>query len=103
MHAESLRHPDSEQDENLSDDEILSREKEKCHSSRDSLIEETESKETIKEWYASLTKREKTAVALKSAGYTETKIAGKMGIGHQRVSQLLHQSLRKYQKIKKLD
>ena len=39
VHAEDLRHPDNEEDEKLSDDEILSREKEKCYSSRDSIIE----------------------------------------------------------------
>jgi len=101
--AEDLRHPDNDEDEELSDDEILSREKEKRYSSRNSIVEWIEFKETIKEWYASLTKREKTAIDLKSADYTETEIADKMGIGHQRVSQLLHQSMRKYQKIKKLD
>ena len=103
VHAEDLRHPDNGKDEELSDDEILSREKEKRYSSRNSLVEETEAKETIKEWYSSLTEKEKTAIDLKSAGYTETEIADKMGISRQRVSQLLHQAMRKYQKIKNLD
>ena len=54
--AEDLRHPDNDEDEELSDDEILSREKEKRYSSRNSIVEWIEFKETIKEWYASLTK-----------------------------------------------
>jgi len=99
-HASDLRNPDEEADGELSDDEILSREKEKHYPSRDSVVEELESKETIEEWYKSLTESEKTATNLKSADYTEAKIADMMGISQQRVSQLLQQSLRKYKKLK---
>jgi RNA polymerase sigma factor (sigma-70 family) len=102
-HAEDLRHPDNQKDGKLSDDEIFSREKEKRYFSHNSLAEETESKETIKEWWASLTEKEKTAIDLKSVGLTETEIADKMGICHQRVSQLLSHSMRKYRKIKYFD
>jgi len=99
-HAADLRHPDSEEDEELSDEEILSREKEKYYPARDSIVEELESKETIEEWYNSLTEREKTVIDLKSADYTEAKIADMTGISQQRVSELLQQSVRKYQRLK---
>jgi len=99
-HAEDLRHADRKDDVELTEEEILSREKEKYYPSRDSIAEELESKETIEEWYNSLTEREKTVVNLKSANYTEAKIADITGISQQRVSQLLQQSLEKYQRLK---
>lgn len=99
-HAEDLRQRDKEEDERLSDDEILSREREKHYPSRDSVVEELESKETIEEWYNSLTEREKTVTNLKSAAYQEVEIAKMIGISQQRVSELLQQSLTKYQKLK---
>ncbi len=99
-HTADLRHPDSEEDEDLSDDEILSREKEKYRASGDPIVEELEFKETVEEWYNSLTESERTVTNLKSAGHTEAEIAKMMGISQQRVSQLLQQCLRKYQKLK---
>lgn len=99
-HAEDLRHTDREEDLELTDEEILSREKEKYYPSGDSIVEELESRETVEEWYNSLTESEKTVTDLKSADYTEAEIARMLGISQQRVSQLLQQSLRKYQKLK---
>jgi hypothetical protein len=66
MRAEDLCH--REEDSELIDEEILSREKEKYYPSRDPIAEELESRERIEEWYNSLTESEKTVTNLKSAG-----------------------------------
>ena len=99
-HAQDLRPRDREEDLELTDEKILSREREKYYPSCDSIVEQLESKETVEEWYNSLTEKEKTATDLKSAGYAQAEIARMMGISQQWVSQLLQQSLRKYQKLK---
>lgn len=85
MHAEDLRHLGREEDEELSDDEIISREKEKYCPSRDLVAEEVEAKENYKIWYGSLTEQDKTAVDL-SQRYNQREIAEQMGISQQRVS-----------------
>jgi DNA-directed RNA polymerase specialized sigma24 family protein len=99
-HVRDLCYQDEEQDEELSDDEILSRAKEKYHPSGDVVSKELESKKTIAEWYNSLTENEKTVTNLKSVGYTEVEIATTMGISQQRVSQLVQGAWRKWVKIK---
>jgi RNA polymerase sigma factor (sigma-70 family) len=99
-HISDLRHPDNEEDEGLSDEEVLSRENERPSPSRDAIVEELERKETIKERYSLLTEREKTVVKLKSQGYREEEIATIVGISQQRVSQLLRGAWAKWAKIK---
>ncbi len=86
-HASDLRSTDEEEDE-LLDEKILSREKEKYCPSRDPIVEEIESKETVEEWYNSLTESQKTITNLKSAGYTEAEIA-RMMKGRARASSWL--------------
>jgi len=95
-HASDLRHADNEEDEELTDEEILSREEEKHHPSRDALVKELEFKEKLSRWVSLLTESEKTATDLKSDGYTQIEIADMMGITQQRVSQLLCSALAKY-------
>lgn len=99
-HVRDLHHQDEQQDEELSDDETLSRAKEKYHPSGDVVLNELESRETIAEWYNSLTENQKTVTNLKSVGYTEVEIATTTGISQQRVSQLLQGAWRKWVKIK---
>lgn len=100
-HTEDLRHSDKKPDreENLSDEEILSREKEKYHPSRDPVADEVEAEENYRIWYRSLTEQEKTAVALSQVHDNQEDIAEQMEISQQRVSQLLLQALEKLRKI----
>jgi len=85
--------------EELSDDEILSRLRERYHPSADPVVQEMEAKDSSIAWYRSLTEKEKTAVNLAAEFDTEEEIAEEMGISQQRVSQLLGQALRKYRKL----
>ncbi len=98
-HASDFRTPDDEKAEELSDDEILSRLRERYHPSADPVVQEVEAKESAVAWYASLTEKEKTAVSLAAELDTEEEIAAEMGISQQRVSQLLKQTWRKYRKL----
>lgn len=98
-HAEDLRHPDREEDEELADDEILSREKEKYHPSRDPIPEALERKETLRKWWGELTEKERTATELMARFENQEKVAVVIGISQQRVSELLVQALEKLQKI----
>jgi RNA polymerase sigma factor (sigma-70 family) len=98
-HASDLRHADNEEDEELPDEEILSREEEKHHPSKDALVEELEFKEKLGHWVSLLTESEQTATNLTSDGYTQMEIADMMGITQQRVSQLLRSALAKYLNI----
>ena len=92
-HISDLRYADNEEDE------ILSRQKEKLHPSKDMLVEELESKEMVSGWRNLLTEREEKATQLKLDGYREVEIAKMMGISQQRVSQLLRSASAKYLKI----
>jgi RNA polymerase sigma factor (sigma-70 family) len=98
-HISDLRHPDNEEGEQLPDEEILGREIEKRHPSKDALVEELEFKEMLSRWTNLLTESEKTAASLKSDGYTQAEIAKQMGITQQRASQLLRSALAKYLKL----
>ncbi len=98
-HTQDFRYEGEEDDDELSDDEILSRQKEKRAPSGDVVLKQLESKEAIAEWYKSLTENEKTVTTLKSSGHTEVEIAATMGISQQRVSQLLQGAWRKWEKI----
>lgn len=98
-HANDLRYPDNEEDEELPDEEILSREKEKRHPSKDAIAEELEFKEMLSTWHSLLTESEKTATNLKATGYTQVEIARMMGISQQRASQVIGSALAKYFKI----
>jgi len=91
-------HRTPEEDE-LPEDEILSRLKERHHPSGDPVLQEVEANESSVAWYESLTEKEKTVVNLRLYGYSEEEIAREMGISQQRVSQLLKQALRKRGKI----
>jgi DNA-directed RNA polymerase specialized sigma24 family protein len=99
-HISDLRCADSEEDEELPDEEILSREKEKHRPSRNAVVEELEFEEMVGDWHKLLTEGEKTATNLKSDGYTQLEIARMMGISQQRVAQLLASAWAKYFKIK---
>jgi RNA polymerase sigma factor (sigma-70 family) len=90
---------EDEEGEELSIDEALSREKQKRSPAGDTVAEEVEAKETLRSWYGSLTVHEKRAISLKQTVDSEKEIAQKMGISQQRVSQLIDQALRKWQKI----
>jgi len=96
QHISDLRYADNEEDE------ILSRQKEKLHPSKDALVEELESKEMLSAWRSLLTQREEKATQLKLDGYREVEIAKMMGISQQRVSQLLRSASAKYLKIQDL-
>jgi len=96
QHISDLRYADNEEDE------ILSRQKEKLHPSKDALVEELESKEMLSAWRSLLTKREEQAMQLKLDGYREVEIAKMMGISQQRASQLLRSASAKYLKIQDL-
>jgi len=98
-HAEDLCSQDEDGDKELSDKEILSREKEEYHSSRDPVAEEVEAKEISIAWYSHLTEQERTAIDLKVALDNEEEIALRMGISQQRVSQLLGQAQKKWPKF----
>jgi RNA polymerase sigma factor (sigma-70 family) len=98
-HISDLRHADNEEDEQLPDEEILGREIEKRHPSKDAVVEELEFKEMLSRWTNLLTESEKTAASLKSDGYTQAEIAKLMGITQQRASQLLRSALAKYLKL----
>jgi RNA polymerase sigma factor (sigma-70 family) len=98
-HISDLRYADNEEEEELPNEEILSREKEKRHPSKDAIAEELEFKEILSAWRSLLTESEKTATNLKGAGYTQEEIAKMMGISQQRVSQLLRSALAKYLKL----
>ena len=100
-HASDLRSVDEEEGE-LSDEEILSREKEKYDPLRDTVLDQLESRESYTVWYDNLTEQERAAVRLKLALGTEDtqkSIAKEMGITQQRVSQLLGQALKKWRQI----
>lgn len=84
-----------EEVEELSDDEILSRLKERHDPSGDPVLREMEAKESSIGWHGSLTEREKTAANLKLYGYSEEEIAREMGISQQRVSQLVRRASEK--------
>ena len=99
-HAADLRHPDS--DEELSDDEILSRETEKCPLSRDPVLEGLELRETLREWWKELTEKERTAVTLMESFENQQKVAAAMGISQPAVSQLLNTTWGKYKKVLKI-
>jgi len=89
-----------EEDPERSDEEILSELSEKLHPSSDPTADQVETKETFVAWLRSLTEEELTVVNLRSIGKSEEEIAEEMGISQPRVSQLLGQSWRKYQKIR---
>lgn len=82
----------------LSDDDLLSSRLEPSALQANPVAEEFEAKEKAKAWRDSLTPRELMACRLKSADFSEKEIAGQMGIGQQRVSQLLIQARRKWDK-----
>ncbi len=100
VHAGDLRSRDDggEEDER-SDDEILSSEQEKHLSSENQVVELVEAKENWTSWMATLSEKEKIAVKFKMAEDSEAQIAQKMGISQQRVSQLISQARKKRQKI----
>ncbi len=108
-HVEDLRRQDKDEVEGLSDEEILSRGKEKRNLSlksyknvrrkSDPVAEEVEAKETRRAWYVTLTEQEKTAVDLNITLDNEEETARRMGISQQRVSQLLGQALKKWHKF----
>jgi RNA polymerase sigma factor (sigma-70 family) len=97
-HASDLRSVNEEEDK-ISDDEILSLEKEKHHPSKNTVLEQLEKQESYTTWYNSLTERERMVVDLKLAGHIEERIAQQMGISQQRVSELLRQARKKWLKI----
>jgi RNA polymerase sigma factor (sigma-70 family) len=101
-HVADLHSQDEEGDgdeDEVSIDEVLSQEKEKRHPSGDPVAEEVEAKEITRAWYSTLTGQERTAVELKVTLDNEEKIARRMGISQQRVSQLLGQALKKWHKF----
>jgi RNA polymerase sigma factor (sigma-70 family) len=96
-----LRSIDEEEDE-VSDEEILSQEKEKYCPSRDPVAEPLEGKENYDAWRTSLTEQERSVVDLRLTlgnSITEQEIAERMGISQPRVSQLLDQAWKKWRKI----
>ena len=95
-HVADHRTPDEDE---LPEDEILSRLKERHHPSGDPVLQEVEAEENSIAWHGSLTERENTAVNLAAKFDTEEEIAEEMGISQQRVSQLMKQALRKRRKI----
>lgn len=99
LHSADLRYPDREVDEELSDEEILSRAKEKYCPSGDPVAEALERKETLRKWWRELTEKERTATELMTSFDNQQKVAEVMGISQQRVSELLLQALEKLQKI----
>ncbi len=98
-HTEDLRHAPLGEDKELTDDELLSQEKQKRQPSGYPVAEEVEAKDAMRAWYSNLTERERTAIDLKVTLDSEEEIARRMGISHQRVSQLLSQARRKWQKF----
>ncbi len=98
-HVEDFRSQDEDEDREVSDEEILSREKEKRRPSRYTVTEVVEAKEIMTAWYSTLTERQRTAVDLKVKLDNEGEIARRMGISQQRVSQLLGQALKKWHKF----
>jgi len=100
LHAEDFAHADAEEEEEESDEEILSRLKEKYCPSGDSVAEAPERKETLEEWWRELTEKERTAATLMDRFENQQKVAEVMGISQPAVSQLLWEAFRKYSKIK---
>jgi RNA polymerase sigma factor (sigma-70 family) len=97
-HADDYR--SEEEDEERSDDEILSEIGEKFHPAGDPTADQVEAKEPIAAWLRSLTEEERTVVNLKSIGKSQKEIADEMAISQPRVSQLLRQAWTKYQKFR---
>lgn len=100
-HTGDLRSIDEEEDE-LSDDEILSREKEEYHPSRDPVAEALGRKETLREWWRELTEKERTATTLMASFDNQQKVAEVLSISQPAVSQLLSEARRKYKKHLKI-
>jgi RNA polymerase sigma factor (sigma-70 family) len=98
-YAENLHYPDREEDGTLSDEEILSRAKERLCPSGDLILEVLESQETLEEWKKSLTDKQRTAVVLMYTLENQQKVAEAMGISQPEVSQLLREARKKYLKI----
>ena len=101
-HAADFRHPDSEEDEELSDEEVLSRAKEKYCPSGDPVAEALERQGTLKEWWKELTEKERAAVTLMESFENQQKVADAMSISQPAVSQLLNTAWGKYKKVLKI-